>query len=424
VIVMVFVKVVDVSKLVGKTASLRGWIYRKRDQKKLVFIVLRDSTGIIQLACKGIPEASKATLESSIEVSGKIKKDDRAPTGFEMQVDKLKIIGLAERFPIGRDLSEEFLLDVRHLWLRSRKMTAIMKVRSTVFGAIHEFFRAKKYYEIQPPILSPVACEGATDLFEVPYFGKKTYLSQSWQLYAEQFIQTLEKCYCIIPAFRAEKSSTSRHLSEYWTAEFEEAWADMDKGIKIGEELISFVCQRVARDCQEELKLLERDVKEVKSIKAPFPRITYDEAVKILKKDGKDIKWGKDLRTLEERQLVSHYKKPLIVTHYPTAVKAFYMKLDKDPKKVLAFDMLLPGSGDEVIGGAQREEDISSVASRLKKSGEDLKSYDWYLDSRRFGAVPHVGFGLGIERLIKWICGLPSLKEAIPFPRTMTRMRP
>jgi len=424
-----FSKISDTGKLKGKIVQLRGWVYRKRELKDKIFLLIRDSSGIVQVVVKKDAkiwkQAQKITIESSLELKGKVREDKRAPTGVEIDCTELKIIGLAERFPIARDLSEEFLLDVRHLWLRSQKMTAVMKIRSAVFGAIHEFFRKGSYYEIHAPIFTPTACEGATDLFEVPYFGKKTYLTQSWQLYAEQFVQFLEKVYTISPAFRAEKSSTSRHLTEYWTAEVEEAWVDMEGGIKIGEELISFVCQTVAKECEKELKILKRDIKEIKAVKAPFPKITYDEGIKLLKKAGQKIKWGKDLRTIEERTLVKGRKKPLVVTHYPTAVKAFYMTLDpKDPKKVLAFDFLLPGTGDEVIGGSQRSTDIKSIKRRLKFAGEDLKTYEWYLDSHRFGAVPHSGFGLGVERLIKWICGLATIRDAIPFPRTMTRVKP
>ena len=422
-------KIDELTKLKGKDVSIRGWVHRKREMKDKVFLVIRDSTGIVQAVVKegskAWEQAGKITIESSLTLKGKVKEDKRAPTGVEIEADSLEIVGLAERFPIGRDLSEEFLLDVRHLWLRSRKMTAVMKIRSVVFGAIHEFFRKQSYHEIQAPILTPSACEGATDLFEVPYFGKKTYLTQSWQLYAEQFIQFLEKAYTITPAFRAEKSSTNRHLNEYWTTEMEEAWVDMEKGIEIGEGLISYICGEVAKKCEAELKVLERDVSELKKVKAPFPRMTYTEGIKLLEKDGMKIKWGKDLRTIEERTLASKYKKPLIVTHYPTKVKAFYMKLDpKDPKQVLAFDFLLPGSGDEVIGGSEREVDIKSIEKRLKAAGEDLDSYGWYMDCRRFGAVPHTGFGMGIERLIKWICGLETIRDAIPFPRTMTRFKP
>ena len=424
-----FKKIFDLTKMKGKAVSIRGWVYRKREMKDKVFLVIRDSTGIVQCVVKegskSWEDAKKITMESSLMLTGKVKEDKRAPTGVEIETETLEIVGLAERFPIGRDLSEEFLLDVRHLWLRSRKMTAVMKIRSVVFGAIHEFFRKEEYHEIQAPILTPSACEGATDLFEVPYFGKKTYLTQSWQLYAEQFIQFLEKAYTITPAFRAEKSSTNRHLNEYWTTEMEEAWVDMEKGIEIGEGLISYICGEVAKKCEAELEVLERDVKELKEVKAPFPRMTYTEGIKLLEKDGMKIKWGKDLRTIEERTLASKYKKPLIVTHYPTKVKAFYMKLDpKDPKQVLAFDFLLPGSGDEVIGGSEREVDIKSIEKRLKAAGEDLDSYGWYLDCRRFGAVPHTGFGMGIERLVKWICGLDTIRDAIPFPRTMTRFKP
>jgi len=413
----------------GKTVTIRGWVYRKRTMKDKVFLVIRDTTDIVQVVInqtsKAWKDAQKITMESSCYITGKVRKDPRAPTGYELDVTDLEIVGLAETFPIARDLSEEFLLDVRHLWIRSRKMQAVLKVRSKVFEAIHSFFRSKGYYEFQSPILLQSACEGGSTLFDVKYYDKKAHLSQSWQLHAETILASLEKIYIVTPAFRAEKSHTTRHLTEYWTAEVEEAWIGIDELQKLAEEFVSYVAQYVAKHCKKELAVLERDPKELEAIKAPFPKITYSEAIKILEKDGMKVKWGKDLRTLEERQLMKHYKKPLIITRYPKEVKAFYMPIDpKDPRTVLAMDVIAPETGDEIIGGSQRSTDLKEITERLKASGGKQKDYEFYLDTRRFGTIPHAGFGLGIARLVQWFCKLDSIRDAIPFPRTPTRIYP
>ncbi len=414
---------------VGKTVSIRGWVYRKRTLKDKVFLVIRDSTDIVQAVVhkqsRAWTEAQRVTMESSAVITGRVRKDPRAPTGYEIDVSQLEIVGLAEVFPIARDLSPEFLLDVRHLWLRSRKMQAVLKIRSKVFEAIHVFCRGKGYFEFHSPIFLTSACEGGSTLFKVDYFGKKVHLSQSWQLHAEAVLPSLEKIYTITPAFRAEKSRTTRHLTEYWTAEIEEAWVGMDSMIDTAEKLVSFICQYVAKHCKSELAVLGRDPKSLEAIRTPFPRTTYSKALQVLEKHGTKIKWGKDLRTLEERKLMGHYKKPLIVTGYPKVVKAFYMKEDpKDSRVVLGFDMLAPETGDEIIGGAERATDMRYLKDQLKASGARVKDYAFYLDSRRYGAVPHSGFGLGIARVVQWICKLDHIRDAIPFPRTMTRCYP
>jgi len=419
---MEFVHIKDVleGKYSGKEVSLRGWIYRKRDQKDIVFLMLRDSTGVVQLACKEIEEASRATIESSIEVSGKVKEDKRAPGGFEVEVKKLKIIGLAERFPIAKDLSDEFLRDVRHLWLRSQKLTNIFKIRSEVFRAIDDFCRSRDYSEIQSPIFTTSACEGGSTLFEVKYFDKKLYLSQSWQLYAEAMIQSLEKIYTITPAFRAEKSRTTRHLSEYWTAEVEAAWTNLEEIMEFEEDMIIHVINHILKHCERELKDLGRDVSKLKEIKKPFLRITYKEAIE---KIGK--KWGDEITDKEEKQLLEKLgNKPIFLTSFPREMKAFYMRPDpKNPKTVLAADLLVPEVG-EIIGGSERIYDIKELMESLKIFKLDKKCYEWYIDLRRYGTVPHSGFGLGIERLVMWISGAEHIMDTIPFPRTMTRVYP
>lgn len=409
----------DAPKKVGKSIKLRGWVYRKREQKDIVFIILRDSSGTIQLASK-LPESRKLTIESSIEIEGKVKKDERAPGGYEIDVKKLKIIGLAERFPIARDLSEKFLRDVRHLWIRSRKLTQILKIRSEVFRAIHDFYHSKGYIEFQSPILTRSACEGSATLFEVDHPQKPIYLSQSWQLHAEAAIFSLEKIYTVTPAFRAEKSRTRRHLAEYWTAEAEAAWMSFEELLKHQEELILYIVKHVLKHCKQELKDLGRDFKELKQLKAPFRRIKYKEAIEKLGK-----KESHDLTDKEERELLKKLgDKPLFIVSFPKDMKAFYMKIDpKDPKTVLAVDLLLPGVG-EVSGGSERISDKQELIESIKLFKLDRKDYEWYVDLRRYGSVPHSGFGLGIERLVMWITGAEHIMDTIPFPRTMDRTYP
>jgi len=419
---MEFIRIQDVllGELEGKEVKLRGWVFRKREQKQIVFIILRDSTGIIQLACKGIEDAGKATIESSIEVSGVVKGDERAPGGFEIDVRDLKIIGLAERFPITRDKSDEFLRDIRHFWIRSRYLSSILKIRSEVFKAIHDFCRSKGYTEVQSPIFTTAACEGGATLFEVKYFDKELYLSQSWQLYAEAMIQALEKIYTITPAFRAEKSRTRRHLSEYWTAEVEAAWVGHEEMLDFEEDLIIYIVKHVLEHCEKELKELGRDTSDLKALKKPFLRISYKEAIEKLGK-----KWGDELTDRDERELVKDLGgKPVFLTSFPRDMKAFYMRPDpKDPKVVLAADLLVP-EGGEVIGGSERIYDIKELLESIKIFKLDKKDYEWYIDLRRYGTVPHSGFGLGIERLVMWITGAKHIMDTIPFPRTMDRYHP
>ncbi len=418
----------------GKVA-IRGWVYRERGSNKLKFIVLRDSTNIIQCVLnkdsfndKQWQEIDRLKIESSVELEGEIKPDERAPTKFEIKVEKINIIQIAEDFPINKDLNEELLGDRRHLWLRSRKMTSILKIRSTIFAAIHEYFRSKDFYEYHSPIFQSVQAEGGSTLFKVDYFGKKgVFLAQTWQLYAEPAIFSLEKIYTISPSFRAEQSKTSRHLTEYWHAEMEVAWANFKDIQDHGEALIKHVVKRVLEKNKEELALLERDPKKLEpTVKKPFPRITYDDALKILKeKCSVKISWGKDLRTVEEDKLSELYDTPILVTNYPKEVKAFYMKeTEGNPKVVNGVDFIAPEHYGEIIGGSEREADPEKIKKRLIEMGEKPEQYSFYLDTRLYGSVPHGGFGMGVERLVSWICGLETIKDAIPFPRTMTRTTP
>lgn len=432
---MKFISIKEAMNKGSGKVSVRGWVYRERGSNKLKFIVLRDSSGIIQCVIekskigeKKFGIVDKLQIEASIEISGKIKKDKRAPTGYEINVDSFEIVGESDTFPISKNQSREFLDDNRHLWLRSRKMTAMMKIRSTVFGAIDEYFRKEGFYEYHSPTLQAVQCEGGSTLFTVDYYKQKgVFLAQTWQLYAEPAIFSLEKIYTISPSFRAEKSKTSRHLSEYWHAEMEVAWARFEDIINYGEEILKHIIRKVLKERKEELKILGRDFKDLEPIvNKPFKRMTYTKALEILdKKCGMKVKWGKDLRTIEEDKLSKLYDTPLIVTHYPKEVKAFYMKEDpKNSKVVYGVDFIAPEGYGEIIGGSERESDLKELIKRLKGMGEKPEEYDFYLDTRKYGSVPHGGFGLGIERVISWICGLDNIKDAIPFPRTITRWKP
>ena len=427
-----------IEKTFGKkgTVKVRGWIHRIRKMKDKVFIVLRDSSDVIQCVVKDpnmVKAADELLVESSLEIEGKIYKEGRAPTGYEIEVNNLNIIHNSEDFPIGKDQSPEFLLDQRHLWLRSRKMTAIMKIRSTIFGAIHEYFRNKGFYEHQSPTFLSAVGESGSSVFEVNYFGKKTYLAQTWQLHAEAMMFALEKIYTIAPSFRAEKSSTSRHLTEYWHAEMETAWCEFKDLQDHCEELIKHIVNKVLKENKKELEILKRDLKTLEATsKKKFPRMTYSEVLDLLKeKANMKIPWGKDLRTVEEDKLSALFDTPVIVTDYPKKVKAFYMKESPETmgkpekeKTVQGFDLIGPEGYGELVGASQREENIEVIKANLTKEGEDLKNYQFYLDTRRYGSVPHGGFGMGVERVISWICGLDNIKDAIAFPRTMTRMSP
>jgi asparaginyl-tRNA synthetase len=431
-----WVKISDIinGKKIDEKVKIRGWIYRTRSSGNIVFTVIRDSSGILQATVKKgnlsddeFEDAKKALIESSLEVTGDVKKDERAPGGFELKVTGFKVLNFAEPFPITKDQSPEFLLDNRHLWIRSQKLTAILKIRSTIVGAIHQFFRDRGYYEFDAPVLQPNQCEGGSTLFEVKYYEDKTYLSQSWQLYAEAGIFALEKIYNMGPTFRAERSKTSRHLSEFWMAEMEAAWMELDEVTEVAKDEMRFIIQEVLKNNLKELELLKRDIKKLEHMsKTEYPTITYTEALNILKeKEGMDVEWGKDLRTIEENNLMNHFKTPVVVTNYPIEIMAFYKPRDKkDNKTALCFDMIAPEGYGEIVGGSQRSIDVKDMIKRLRDMGEKTDNYEWYLDLRRYGSVPHSGYGVGVERVVSWICGIDNIKDAIPFPRTILRFRP
>ncbi len=418
---------------VGKTVWLRGWVHRKRNLGSKIFIVLRDSSGIIQcLVSKDRvdeetwSEAEKITRESSFIVKGVIREDRRAPGGYELLVEKLRIVGLSDVFPIRGGEGVDYLLDNRHLWIRSTKLTSVMKIKHSVLKAAREYLESNGWWEVTPPILTSSAVEGGATLFEVKYFDRKAYLSQSAQLYLEALIFSLEKVWSLTPSFRAEKSRTRRHLAEYWHLELEAAWYNMHDMMKVAEELVAYIIERVLRERKLELETLKRDTKILEeSIHTPYPRITYDKAIEILKNKGMKIEWGDDLGADEERTLTMEFNKPFFVTHFPKQIKAFYMKLDPTrPDVVLGFDMLAPEGYGEIIGGSEREDDYEKLLKRIIEFGLNPDDYKWYLDLRKYGTVPHSGFGLGVERLVMWIAGLDHIRDATPFPRFRERIYP
>ncbi|RLE70268.1 MAG: asparagine--tRNA ligase [Thermoprotei archaeon] len=412
----------------GCRVAVRGWVYRWRDLGSKVFVVVRDSTGIIQAVFAGeaADGAREADIEAAVVVEGVLKSDPRAPGGREIVGEKIAIIGPSHSFPITRDVSREFLLDVRHLWIRSRRMSAVMKVRHTVFGALHEYFRSRGYYEVQCPMFITAAVEGGATLFQLDYVdGSKVYLTQSSQFYLEALIYSLEKVYTIAPSFRAEKSRTRRHLTEFWHCEAELAWASLEDVMKVEEELVWHVIQKVLEENREELSMLGRKVELLERCKPPFYRISYDEAVEILQNRGIKVEWGEDFGADEERELVKEFDKPVFVHRYPERVKAFYHKSDpKRPEVTLSADLLAPEGYGEIIGGGERISELGELLEKIKRFGLRPEDYEWYIDLRRYGSVPHAGFGLGVDRTVMWIAGLDHIVDAIPFPRTIRRVYP
>ena len=417
---------------VGKTVHLRGWVYRIRTSGKLTFIILRDSSGMVQLLSSARSlkedehkELSSLVIESSMEATGVIREDKRAVTGYEVELSSYKIYQRNDNFPISRDLGEEFLLDNRHLWLRSREFSAVLKIRSTIFKAFTDFYYENGFYQVQPPIMVSTATEGGSTLFKVPFFGDEVSLSQSSQFYLETFIFSLEKVFTIAPSFRAEKSRTRRHLTEYWHAEAEVAWVDNEGMMEIEERMIEYVVSSVVRENEEELKLLGRDVEFLKNIKAPFPRIRYGRLMEMAQEWGLNLKYGDDLGADEEREITVHFDKPVFVTHYPSSLKTFYHRPDPDnPDEILCHDLLAPEGYGEIIGGGERIWDLDLLQKRMVDYNLNTEDYYWYLDLRKYGSIPHSGFGLGLDRLAMWIMHLDNIREAIPFPRTIRRTKP
>lgn len=424
----------DLSNFIGETVTLKGWLYNKRSSGKVKFLILRDGTGYLQcIVFKGnvseevFNAADSLTQESAFEVTGTVKEEKRAVGGVELDATDLKVISLANEYPITpKEHGIEFLIDNRHLWVRSKRQVAILKIRHRVVKAIRDFFDQRGFTLFDPPIITPNACEGTSTLFEFEYFDLgSAFLTQSGQLYAESGALALGKVYTFGPTFRAEKSKTRRHLTEFWMCEPEMAFYDLDDDMDLAEEFLEYIVQTVLTDMKEELEVLERDTTNLEKVKRPFPRISYDEAVEILKKNGNDFQWGNDFGGGDETIISSEFDRPVMVHRYPAEVKAFYMKRDPENEKVaLAVDVLAPEGYGEIIGGSQREDDMDALITRIKEHNLPQEFFEWYLDLRRYGSVPHSGFGLGLERTVSWICGIDHLREAIPFPRMIYRNTP
>lgn len=424
----------DLSKYVNEEVTLKGWLYNKRSSGKVKFLIMRDGTGYAQcIVFKGnvseevFDSADKIAQESSFEITGLVKKEPRSVGGYEVDIHNLKIISLAHEYPVTpKEHGIEFLIDHRHLWVRSKKQTAILKIRHRIVKAIRDFFDERDFVLFDPPIITPNASEGTSTLFEMDYFDLgKAYLTQSGQLYAEAGAFAFGKVYTFGPTFRAEKSKTRRHLTEFWMVEPEMAFYDLNDDMDLAEEFLEYVVQSVLKDREEELKILERDFTHLQKIKRPFPRISYDDAVEILHKKCIEFMWGDDFGAADETAISEEFEKPIMVHRYPADVKAFYMKRDPgNPKLALAVDVLAPEGYGEIIGGSQREDNLDTLLQRIKEHNLPEEFFSWYLDLRKYGSVPHSGFGLGLERTVAWICGLEHIRETIPFPRMIYRNTP
>ncbi len=428
-----WVRVCEVGRYVGEEVELRGWLFDKRSSGKVRFLLVRDGSGILQ-AVLAKPEASDAlfarydalTQESALVVRGVVREDARAPGGYELAVRDLEIVHRSEGYPITpKEHGIEFLLDHRHLWLRSRRPSAVLRIRAEVIRAAEAYLQAQGYLRVDAPILTPTAVEGTTSLFEVDYFDRKAYLTQSGQLYMEAAAMAFGRVYCLGPTFRAEKSKTRRHLTEFWMLEPEAAYLDLEGCMALAEGLVVAIVEAVRKHRRTELQVLGRDLEALERVAPPFPRITYDEAVRRVNEAGLPMWWGEDFGGDEETVLSRAFDRPVFVHRYPAACKAFYMQPDPDrPEVVLNFDLLAPEGYGEIIGGGQRIHDLALLERRITEHGLPRQAYEWYLDLRRYGSVPHAGFGLGIERTVAWICGLDHVREAIPFPRTLYRLSP
>ncbi len=418
---------------VGKEVEIRGWLYNKRSSGRIQFLIIRDGTGMIQgvLVKNEVPAevfeaAQELTQESSLIVRGVVREDERSPGGYELSLTDVQIVQIAEEYPITpKEHGVDYLMDRRHLWLRSQKQHAILLIRHEMIRASREFFDSRGFILIDAPILTPAACEGTSTLFETDYFDDKAYLSQSGQLYLEAAAAAFGKVYCFGPTFRAEKSKTRRHLMEFWMIEPEVAYADMEDNMQLQEDYVCYIVQQVLQNCRKQLEILERDLTKLETVVAPFPRITYDDAITLLQKNGVEIEWGEDLGGADETIIAQQFDRPVFVHRYPTEIKAFYMKPDpKRPEVVLGSDLLAPEGYGEIIGGGERISDPKLLQQRIEEHDLPAQDYAWYMDIRRYGTVPHSGFGMGLERAVAWVCGLSHLREAIPFPRLINRIYP
>tara|TARA_B100000953_G_scaffold28589_2_gene23067 strand:+ start:385 stop:1680 length:1296 start_codon:yes stop_codon:yes gene_type:complete len=430
-------KTVTIKKLdqyVDQDVEIKGWVYNRRSVGKIWFLILRDGTGLLQcVIVDGECDSETFSLEQqlnqedSVIVTGRVKKEPRAVGGYELGVNQVSVVNhTTDEYPISKkDHGPDFLMSNRHLWLRSKRQNAIMRIRHQIIKAIRDYFDNNDFILIDSPIFTGNSVEGTTTLFELEYFEKKAYLTQSGQLYQESGAMAFGKTYCFGPVFRAEKSKTRRHLTEFWMVEPEIAYCDLDQNMVWMEGLVVYIIDEVLKKCTSELSDLDRDISKLEDMKLPFPRITYDEAAEILKNSGVDFQYGKDLGGADETIISNKYNKPVMIHRWPADTKAFYMKRDKNNNDLsLGVDMIAPEGYGEIIGGGQREDDLDILIERIRHHDLPLKPFEWYLDLRKYGSVPHSGFGLGLERVVAWICGTKHIRETIPFPRTMTRLEP
>ncbi len=418
---------------VGQVQTIDGWVYNSRSSGKVAFVLVRDGSGIMQcVVAKGDVEertfdlVRHLTQETSISITGVVQAEERAPGGHEMHVQKVEVHQAALDYPITpKEHGVDFLMSNRHLWLRSKRQWAIMRIRATIVKSIRDYLDDNGFLLMDAPILSANACEGSSTLFSTDYFGVPAYLSQSGQLYNEATAMAFGKVYCFGPAFRAEKSKTRRHLTEFWMVEPEMAYCDWEQNCDVQERFVTYIVQQVLEKRREELVIIERDIAPLEKIATPFPRISYDEAVKVLQKAGSPMQWGDDFGGDEETLISNQFERPVFVHSYPKSFKAFYMKTNPaNPKTVLCADLLAPEGYGEIIGGGQREDDYELLLARVHAEGLAEADYQWYLDLRRYGSVPHSGFGLGVERTVAWICKLPHVRETVPFPRLLEKIYP
>ena len=429
------------SQFDGQVVTVKGWVYHKRSSGKIKFLVVRDGTGLMQsILFKGecsedsFAQFEKLTQESSVEITGKLRKEPRSPGGYEMGVQSLRVVQIAEPYPISpKEHGIEFLMEKRHLWVRSARQWAALRVRSEIMRSINEFFDSQGFIRFDAPILTPSPCEGTSTLFSTAYFDQTAYLTQSGQLYSEVGAMAFGKVYVFGPTFRAEKSKTRKHLTEFWMVEPEVAFADLEDNMKLGESLIEHIVQTVLSKKAEELKILERDRSKLESIRAPFPRISYDDAIKILDKKGIGVSWGEDFGAPHETALGEEFEKPVFIHHMPSQIKAFYFKqsdtvggsgVSGTGRYALGCDLIAPDGYGEIIGGGQREDNLDVLMHRISEHSLNIQDYSWYTDLRKFGSVPHSGFGLGVERTVAWMTGVEHVRETIPFPRMLNTLRP
>ena len=420
----------------GRQVTVCGWLYNLRESGKLLFPIFRDGTGLLQgvMVQKAVPpevfaRAKGLTQESSVRVTGRVRADPRAPGGYEMDVSDLEVVQLVSKddpFPITpKEHGTDFLMNHRHLWLRSQRQNAILRIRHEISKACRDCLEGEGYLLVDAPILTPAACEGTTTLFATDYFDEKAYLTQSGQLYSEAAVAAFGKVYCFGPTFRAEKSKTRRHLTEFWMVEPEAAFATLEDTMELAERFLTFIVKRVLANRRRELQVLERDITRLEQIEPPFPRIIYDEAVQILQRKGSEIQWGGDFGGTDETLIGEDFTKPVMVHRFPAAIKAFYMAPDPERSELtLGVDVLAPEGYGEIIGGGQRISDYNLLRQRIQEHKLPEDAFDWYLDLRKYGSVPHAGFGMGLERAVAWICGLEHVRETIPFPRMLYRIRP